>query len=129
MKLGFVLLLAAALGWMAQPATGEALDGASIALDRSRGGDCGICHELPAGDSSRQGNVGPSLADVGSRLGLDEIRQVITDPRALNPDSIMPRYGMRSGRYRMDFRWRGEPLLEPDEIDAIARWLAATGDD
>ena len=124
-----VLLLAGALGWMVQPAAGEALDGASIALDRSRGGDCGICHELPAGDSSQQGNVGPSLVDVGTRLSVDEIRRVITDPRALNPESIMPRYGMRSGRYRMDFRWRGEPLLEPDEIDAIARWLAATGVD
>jgi sulfur-oxidizing protein SoxX len=72
---------------------GDAARGKKIASD-VRWGNCVACHNLPGLPG---GNVGPSLADYGSRnLSLDYTYQRIWDTRLFSPDAHMPIYGTNS---------------------------------
>ena len=67
------------------------------------------------------GDLGPSLAEVGSRLNAGQIRLRIVDAMRLNPDTIMPSYYRVDGFDRVAEVYRGKPVLTPQEIeDAIA---------
>lgn len=67
---------------------------------------CVGCHLLD-GDG---GDSGPDLTHVGSEHSLDEIKEIIIDPEAIDPLSNMPAFGDR---------------LSPATIDAVSAWLAA----
>lgn len=47
---------------------------------------CKGCHSLEGSG----GNRGPALDGVGRRLEADQIEQQLLNPKARNPDSIMP---------------------------------------
>jgi cytochrome c2 len=74
---------------------------------------CGGCHEIP-GVVGARGKVGPSLKGVGERVYLGgELRNTpenlaawIADPKAVEPNTAMPRLG-----------------VEPDEARDIAAYL------
>ena len=107
---------------------GDAGRGRGVALARDRG-DCAICHELPGLDASAHGNVGPSLADVGSRLDARAIRHLIVDPRRDNPASVMPAYGRRAGFHRVSAPFRDRSVLRRSEIDDLTAYLAGLNGD
>jgi ubiquinol-cytochrome c reductase cytochrome b subunit len=67
---------------------------------------CVGCHVID-GDG---GKDGPELSDVGSKHDLEKLRVWITDPESVNPDADMPSFGKR---------------LSPEQLDAIARYLAS----
>ena len=96
--------------------------GRRVVFDRGRG-DCAICHELPGLDVSSHGNVGPSLTDVGARLDPRTIRRRIVDPRADNPDSVMPAYGRTTGFHRVAKGFRGQSILGRTDIDDATAYL------
>jgi cytochrome c2 len=59
---------------------------------------CNVCHIVP-GTQGPQGRLGPSLAGVASRPAIsngavrntpENLRQFITNPSSLNPQSSMP---------------------------------------
>lgn len=66
----------------------DILRGKEIVLGRGDG-NCLLCHAIPGADRPA-GNIGPSLAGVGSRLTGKEIRERIVDASRFNPDSVMP---------------------------------------
>lgn len=67
------------------------------------------------------GDLGPSLAGVGSRLSAGQIRLRIVDAMRLNPDTIMPSYYRVDGLNQVAEAWRGKPVLSAQQIeDAIA---------
>jgi sulfur-oxidizing protein SoxX len=101
---------------------GDAARGAEIAADR-RLGLCTLCHRAPLGDPHLHGELGPALHGIGARMDAGQLRLRVTDPRRLNPDSVMPAYGRTTGLVRVAARHAGQPLLEPQQIEDVVAWL------
>ncbi len=97
--------------------------GRAIVADRTRG-LCLLCHQAPIAEERFQGDLAPSLAGVGSRLTVAELRARMVDSRAINPDSIMPAYGRASGFARVGAAWQGRPILTDAEIEDVVAYLA-----
>lgn len=76
---------------------------ASVAVIVNR--ECLVCHTI----DGVGGTDGPNLSAVGARLDEAAIARQITDPFAARPDALMPGF---------------DGLLRPEEIQAIAEWLA-----
>jgi nitric oxide reductase subunit C len=57
---------------------------AGAALFQEKG--CFTCHRL----NETGGTMGPDLTRVGSRLPQETIAKILTDPRSVKPDGIMP---------------------------------------
>jgi len=73
-------------------APGDAEKGRDVLVSRQKG-DCLSCHKVTTLDGAAgQGAIGPVLDGVGSRYNDAQIRQVLIDPKALFPDTIMPSY-------------------------------------
>jgi sulfur-oxidizing protein SoxX len=82
---------------------------------------CTLCHAGPFPNPYLQGNVGPDLRGVGSRLTEAELRERLTDPSQFNPATIMPAFARTEGLTRVGPAWQGKPILSPQEIeDAVA---------
>ncbi|MGH8669294.1 MAG: sulfur oxidation c-type cytochrome SoxX [Burkholderiales bacterium] len=113
----FLSLLAPLAGWGADPVRGR-----EVVLARGDG-NCLLCHALP-GAGRPAGNLGPSLAGVGSRLTEAEIRGHIVDASRFNPDTAMPPYGRSAGLHAVAPQYRGKALLTPQQIDDAAAYLA-----
>jgi sulfur-oxidizing protein SoxX len=85
---------------------------------------CLLCHSGPFPAPHLQGNVGPSLDGVGSRLTLGEIRLRLVDPAKLNPDTVMPSYTAADGLTRVGKAWAGKPVLTAQQIEDVVAFLA-----
>lgn len=115
-----LLAFATAGAWALEP--GYAPRGRAIVIDRGVG-LCLLCHSGPFPEERAQGDLAPSLAGVGARLTARQLRQQLTEPRRLNPDSIMPAYGPRAGDLRVAPAWRDRPLLTPQQIEDVVAFL------
>ena len=116
-----LLALAAGLATSAL-AQGDAARGEAIAHNRSLG-LCVLCHALPGQNPALQGNIGPPLAGVGSRLDADTLRLRLVAPERFNPDTVMPSYGRSAGLQQVAAGQRGKPLLTDAQIDDVVAWL------
>jgi sulfur-oxidizing protein SoxX len=110
--------IAAPLGGL----VGDADRGRRIVLDRGRG-NCLICHAVPVPAEPFQGDLGPDLAAVGSRLTAGQIRLRMVDTTRVNPDSIMPPFYRVDGLVRVATRFAGTPVLTAQEIEDVVSWL------
>lgn len=92
-----------------------AQDRAALELfTRADKGRCIACHQLPpgAGPATRD-DLGPRLEGARMRsLGARALRELLNDPTAANPDTVMPPFG----RHR---------LLDGREIDKLVEFLLA----
>lgn len=71
---------------------GNAERGRDVLVDRQRG-DCLSCHKVSSLASiAAQGGIGPALDGVGSKYNESQLRQVLVEPKAYFPDTIMPSY-------------------------------------
>jgi sulfur-oxidizing protein SoxX len=101
---------------------GDPAKGKEVVLGRGDG-NCLLCHAIPGADRPA-GDLGPSLAGVGSRFGPDELRSRLVDASRFNPKSVMPPYGRVEGLHAVASQYRGKPLLTDQEIeDAVAFML------
>ena len=85
---------------------------------------CTLCHAGPFPNPHLQGNIGPDLHGVGTRLSEDDIRARLVDASSFNPATVMPSFGLVAGA-RVGAAWRGRPILSPAEIDDAAAYLAS----
>ncbi len=99
---------------------GDASNGRTIVMNRQLSA-CLLCHAGPFPDPHLQGNLAPSLAGVGARLTLEELRSRLVKP---GPDSIMPSYSATTGLNRVGSAWAGKPVLTPSQIDDVVAFLA-----
>jgi sulfur-oxidizing protein SoxX len=107
----------------AQPSSDDAASrGATIVASRSTG-LCILCHAVPGVDAVHAGTLAPSLAGVGSRLDADALRLRLIAPRRFNPATIMPSYARTEGLDRVAQPRRGQPLLDPRQIDDVVTYL------
>lgn len=97
--------------------------GRAIVVDRTRG-LCLLCHAGPFPEERFQGDIAPSLAGVGARRSVGELRLRLVDGRVLNPQSIMPSYFSLDGLTRVGKAWQGRPILEAREIEDVVAFLA-----
>ena len=102
---------------------GDPVRGMAIVLDR-RTGYCLICHKVPIPDEFFQGDVGPDLSGVGSRLSAAQIRLRLVDAARLNPATLMPPYHRTSGLKRVPERYRGMVVLSAQEVEDVVAWLS-----
>lgn len=106
---------------------GDAIRGAALLRNRESA-NCLICHSIPDPTERFMGEIGPSLAGVGTRLAPSQIRLRLVDPTLLNPAAIMPAYHRTEGLARVDERWRGRPVLTAQEIEDLVAYLATLKD-
>lgn len=103
-------------------APGDPARGRAIVVSRPVGA-CLLCHGGPFPEERFQGDIGPSLAGVGSRLSAGQIRLRIVNAAAVNPETVMPPF------YTTDFtrparQFRGRPVLDAGQIEDVVAFLA-----
>lgn len=105
-----IVLLACAIALSAAAQAPTALE---LFVRRDKG-HCIACHQVPAGSGPQtHADLGPRLEGARMReLGRRNLRAIIVDPTAANPDTVMPPFG----RHR---------LLELAEIDRLVDYLHA----
>jgi sulfur-oxidizing protein SoxX len=101
---------------------GDPALGRAIVLERSRG-LCLLCHSGPFPEERFQGNLAPDLAGAGARWSEGQLRLRIVDPRAFNPDTIMPSYYRVDGLERVAPAFRRKSVLAPGEIEDVVAFL------
>ena len=83
-------------------------EGKKIAFDR-RLGNCLACHMVEGGELP--GDIGPPLVAMSARYpDKAKLRAQIWDPRAANPNTIMPPYGAHR-------------ILTEDQIDKVVEFI------
>lgn len=106
-------------GLVGDPARGKA-----VILDRRRG-NCLICHAFPIEDEPFQGEIGPLMAGIGSRLSEGQIRLRMIDQSRINPETVMPPYYRVKGLTNVDPVYKGRPALDAQEIEDVVAYLAS----
>jgi sulfur-oxidizing protein SoxX len=86
--------------------------------------NCVLCHAVPDAAIRFAGNVGPSLAGVGRRLTVSQLRLRVVDELRLNPATVMPSYFKVSGLTQVAAPYAGKPILSAREVEDIVAWLA-----
>ena len=102
-------------------APGDVRRGEAVAVDRARG-NCLACHAMPVREPF-QGNVGPDLAGVASRLSEGELRLRVVDPKLVNAETAMPAYYRVDGLFRVRQDMVGRPILAAQEIEDVVAYL------
>lgn len=99
---------------------GDAARGRELFMTRDEA-RCILCHDAPG--VAMAGNVGPSLAGVGSRLTADQIRLRIADITRVAPDSVMPTFHRTQGMVRVAPQYAGRPVLTAAQVEDLVAWL------
>ncbi|HUP29640.1 MAG TPA: sulfur oxidation c-type cytochrome SoxX [Usitatibacter sp.] len=101
-------------------ASGDAIRGREVFLSRE-GGHCVLCHAVPG--EKLAGDVGPSLAGVGSRLSTAQIRLRVADMSRVNPNAAMPSFHRLENLTRVAPQYRGKPVLTAQQVEDLVAWL------
>jgi sulfur-oxidizing protein SoxX len=78
---------------------------------------------LPAPDGPLNGDVGPSLKGLASRLTECQLRSRVVDARRTNPASVMPSYHRLDGLKRVQAIYAGKTVLSAAEIEDVLAYL------
>jgi sulfur-oxidizing protein SoxX len=100
-------------------ASGDPIRGRDVFVSRD-GGHCVLCHSVPGVEVA--GNVGPSLAGVGSRLTAGQIRLRIADITRVNPKATMPAFH-RLGGERVAPAYAGKTPLDGQQVEDLVAYL------
>jgi sulfur-oxidizing protein SoxX len=100
---------------------GDAARGREIVTGRDA--NCLFCHAIPGTGERFMGNIGPSLAGVGGRLGAGQLRLRIVDPTRLNRDAVMPAYHKLEGLDQVAASYRGKPILSAEQVEDVIAYL------
>ena len=104
----------------AQP--GDPARGRRIVLARDEG-DCTICHAMPLPQREFHGTIGPPLDGIGRRAMPGTLRLRLVDPKAFNPETIMPAYYKVAELHRILERYRDRPILTAQHIEDVIAYL------
>ncbi len=97
--------------------------GAAIFAER-QAGHCVLCHQVGGLEATFQGNVGPDLSDVGSRLDQGQLRLRIVDYQEVQPGSLMPSYYRNHDLYQVAEPYRGNPILSAQDVEDLVAYLS-----
>lgn len=99
---------------------GDVQRGREVFVSRDQG-HCVLCHSIPG---TAGGNVGPSLANVGSRFTSEEIRVRIEDITRINANAAMPTYHRTENLARVASQYAGKPVLSREQVDDLVAYLS-----
>ena len=88
-------------------------------------GHCTLCHQVAGLDAPFQGNVGPELTGIGSRLSPGQLRLRIVDLSYLMPDTIMPSYYRVTGLNQVKDGYHGAPILSSLHVEDLVAYLSS----
>ncbi|MFH1517475.1 MAG: sulfur oxidation c-type cytochrome SoxX [Pseudomonadota bacterium] len=106
---------------------GDAEAGANVFASRG-GGHCVLCHQVDGLDAPFQGNVGPVLTGVGSRLSPGQIRLRIVDYELIRPGVLMPSYYRTHNLYQVSEAEAGRPALPAQSVEDLVAYLSTLKD-
>ena len=99
------------------PERGERL---FVARDR---GHCVLCHAVAPLDAEFQGDVGPALDGVGTRLTAAQLRLRIADYQIIRPGTLMPSYYRNHDLYQVGESYQDEPILTAQNVEDLVAYL------
>lgn len=105
------------------PLTGEPGQperGRSIVVNRDLGG-CTLCHEVPG--EAPFGNIAPTLAGVGAKFSVGQLRLRVADSTRVNPNTPMPAYYRTEGLTQVAAAYRGKPILSAQQVEDVVAFL------
>jgi sulfur-oxidizing protein SoxX len=102
---------------------GDPARGRAILVNRQLG-LCLLCHSGPFPEERLQGSLAPSLAGVGSRYSVGQLRLRIVDASRTNPQTIMPPYYRAEGLVRVAPAFAGKSILNADQIEDVVAFLS-----
>jgi L-cysteine S-thiosulfotransferase len=70
---------------------GDIERGRDVFANRQKG-DCISCHKLSTLSIAGQGGIGPALDGIARKYNEGQLRQVVMEPKAIFPDTMMPSY-------------------------------------
>jgi sulfur-oxidizing protein SoxX len=105
---------------------GDAVAGLAEFVSRE-GGHCVLCHRIEGLDAEFQGNVGPDLTGVGTRLTPAQIRLRIVDAQRIWPETVMPSYYRIGGLRQVGEAFAGQPALTAEQIEDLVAYLSSQG--
>jgi sulfur-oxidizing protein SoxX len=104
--------------------SGDPERGRQIVLDRHKG-NCLACHRIPIEGELFQGNLGPPLDGVGSRLTTAQIRLRVVDQRKNNPETVMPGYYRDpAGFNRVAKGFEGKSYFTAQEVEDVVAYIS-----
>ncbi|WP_431196384.1 sulfur oxidation c-type cytochrome SoxX [Marinobacter alexandrii] len=98
--------------------------GQAVFVERDAG-HCVLCHRIDSLSAPFQGDLGPVLTGVGSRLSPAQIRFRLVDPSRLNPDTIMPSYFKTGPLHQLPEQYKGKPILDAYQIEQLVIYLSS----
>lgn len=101
---------------------GDPAKGLNAIINRKKG-NCLACHVAPKVDQPYQGKIGPEFAGVADRWSEAEIRMIVVNAKANNPDTIMPGFHRVEGLNRVLKNFKGKPILTAQEVEDIVAYL------
>ena len=102
----------------------DAARGKSLLVAREAA-NCVLCHAVPDAAARFSGDVGPSLAGVGTRLTVPQLRLRVADNMRVHPATIMPSYYRVEGFSNVAAVYRGKPILSARDVEDVVAYLAA----
>ena len=102
-------------------APGDPARGRVIVINRQN--TCLLCHSGPFPEEKFQGNLSPDLAGTGSRWSEAQLRLRLVDASQLNAQTIMPSYYRTHGLQRVGWQWRGQSVLNAQQIEDVVAFL------
>jgi len=97
-------------------ALGDPERGRQLLVNRQKS-DCLSCHRLGVMAAvADQGGIGPALDGVASRFSKPQLRQVVVEPKAYFPDTIMPSYYRAGASAEV-------PILTAAEVEDLVAYL------
>jgi sulfur-oxidizing protein SoxX len=102
-------------------------NGRRIVTDRQQG-LCVLCHSGPFPEARFQGDLATNLAGTGARWSEAQLRLRLVDASRLNPGTIMPSYYRTNDLERVGWQWRGQPVLNAQQIEDVVAFLRTLRD-
>ena len=103
---------------------GDPVRGRAIIVSRQTG-LCLLCHNGPFPEERFQGNLAPDLSISSANLSVPELRARIMDASRFNANTIMPSYYREDHLYRVASKFKGQTILNAQEIEDVVAFLAS----
>jgi len=104
-------------------APGDAARGKALVAARDPA-NCVLCHAVPDPALPFAGDVGPSLAGIGARLSVPQLRLRVADNLRVNPHTIMPSYYRLADLNGVAAPYQGKTILTAAQVEDVVAYLA-----
>lgn len=100
---------------------GDPVNGKKVVINRKKG-NCLACHRMPIPEEQFHGETAPDLDGVGANLSEAELRMRLVDPKAINPDTMMPSF-YSTNQHRVLKAFVGKTIMDAQEIEDVIAYL------